>query len=129
MNNQQTREVEHTYSSEILSDLIVDCIQDIKGKGIVKLDLRHLDDRPADYFIICEGESSVQMRSIANNVAKRVKTEMSMPANHTEGTSDSMWVLVDFFDVVVHIFHPEARSYYQIEELWNDAHSFEYEDI
>ena len=129
MNNQQTREVESTYSSETLSDLVVDCIQDIKGKNIIKLDLRHLDDSPADFFIVCEGDSSVQMRSIANNVSKRVKTEMSMPATHTEGTADAMWILVDFFDVVVHIFHPEARTYYQIEELWNDAHSFEYEDL
>ena len=129
MNNQQTGEAGNTYSSEILGDLIVDAIQDIKGKKVIKLDLRHLDDRPADYFITCEGDSSVQMRSIANNVSKRVKQEMSMPANHTEGAIDAKWILVDFFDVVVHIFHPEARAYYQIEELWNDAHTFEYEDL
>lgn len=129
MSNSQKSVSTGVGDQESLSDLIVDSIQDIKGKKIVKLDLRHLDDRPADYFIVCEGDSSVQIRAIAENISKRAKEELSMPPNHIEGKTGSNWILVDFFDVVAHVFHPEARAYYQVEDLWNDAHSTEYEDL
>ncbi|MDX1685548.1 MAG: ribosome silencing factor [Saprospiraceae bacterium] len=114
---------------ENLNDLIVDSIQDIKGKNIVKLDLRHLEDRPADYFIVCEGESSIQVKAIAENISQRAKEELSVRPSHVEGKQGARWILVDFFDVVAHIFHPEAREYYQVEELWNDAHTTEYNDL
>ena len=129
LNNHQSKGLEDADNKESLSNLIVDSIQDIKGKRIVKLDLRHLDDRPADFFIVCEGESSVQVRAIANNISRRAKTELSFRASHVEGMDNCTWVLVDFFDVIAHVFHPEAREFYQIEELWNDAHTTEYEDI
>ena len=70
--------------SEFL-DLIIDAIQDIKGKNIIQIDLRHLPDAPTRFFIICEGESSTQIKAIANNVARRVKEESNYRANHVEG--------------------------------------------
>ena len=129
MNNHQSNSAQAQEEKEILSDLIVDAIQDIKGKKIVKLDLRHLDDRPADYFIVCEGDSSVQVKAIANNISRRARNELSMRPTHVEGLTNAKWILVDFFDVIAHVFHPETREYYQVEELWNDAHTTEYEDI
>lgn len=125
----QSRASEVQDPQQDLSDLIVDSIQDIKGKNIVKMDLRHLDDRPADYFIVCEGDSSVQVKAIADNISKRAKQELAMYPSNVEGASGAKWILVDFFDVVAHVFHPEAREYYQVEELWNDAHTTEYEDL
>ncbi len=112
-----------------LNDLIIDSIRDIKGKNIVKLDLRKLGEAPADFFIICEGDSTTQVSAIANNIEKRCKHEMGIMASHVEGKRESTWVLVDFFNVLVHVFHPESRTFYDIEELWSDGEVTEYQDI
>ncbi len=114
--------------SEFL-DLIIDAIQDIKGKNIVQIDLRHLPDAPTRFFIICEGESSTQIKAIANNVARRVKEESNYRANHVEGQSGAKWVLVDFFDVVLHVFDKATRNYYDLEDLWSDGKFKEYQNI
>ncbi len=118
-----------TLSVESFTDLILDSIQDIKGKKIVKLDLRKLDDTPTDFFIICEGESNTQVKSIAQNVRKRVKEETGMLPAHMEGLDAGVWVLVDFFNVVVHVFHPEKRAFYDLENLWSDAAFTEYDSL
>jgi len=112
-----------------LTELIVDSIQDIKGQNIVMLDLRELDDAPTDYFIVCEGESTTQISAIANNVIKRVKEEAGLKPSHLEGKTFSTWVLVDYFDVIVHVFYPETRQFYELEDLWGDAKSTEYQNI
>ena len=116
-------------NTESLTDLIIDGIQDIKGKNILKLDLRNIDEAPADYFIICEGQSNTQINGIAGNVAKRVKDEMKMLPLSTEGRDIANWVCIDYFDVVLHVFNEEARNFYKLEELWNDAVFTEYQDI
>jgi ribosome-associated protein len=113
--------------SDFLS-LIIDSITDIKGKNIVQLDLRHLPDAPASFFIICEGESSTQIKAIAGNVERRAKQEAGQKA-HSEGQIGARWVLVDFFDVIVHIFDKDTRRYYELEDLWSDAKSTEYKNI
>lgn len=112
-----------------VTDLIIDSIQDIKGKNIVKLDLREVEESPSDYFIICEGDSNTQISAIANNIEKRMKEELGVRAAHVEGKMASKWVLVDFFDVIVHIFYPETRSFYDIEDLWSDGITTEYQNI
>lgn len=112
-----------------INALIIDSIQDIKGKQIVKLDLRGLDDSPTDYFIICTGESNTQMRAIASNVNLRLKQEAGWMPSSKEGQESDSWVLVDYFNTIVHIFHPEARKFYELEELWSDAEVTEYQDI
>lgn len=109
-------------------DLIIDSIQDIKGKNIILLDLRKLPDAPASYFIICEGDSSTQIKAIAANVERRAKEEAGQ-RSHSEGQLSSKWVLVDFFDVVVHVFDKETRRYYELEDLWSDARMTEYQNI
>ncbi len=111
-----------------LNALIVDSIQDIKGKKIVSIDLRGIEDAPADFFIICEAESTVQVRAIADNVRRRVRTEAQERAAGIEGIQASKWVCVDFFSTVVHIFNPEARSFYDLEGLWSDAPTTRYAD-
>ncbi len=113
---------------EALNDLIIDSIQDIKGKNIVKLDLRQLEDAPSDFFIICEGESNTQVRAIAENILKRAKEAGAAPF-HVEGQRNGLWVCVDFFDTIVHIFHRDKRAFYQLEDLWGDAKMTEYENL
>ena len=108
---------------------IVEAIQDIKGKNIVTLNLQHVDDSPADFFVVCEGDSSVQIRGISERIYKTVKDKLGLIPNHVEGVQQAKWVLVDYFNIVVHIFYPETRSYYQIEELWSDAESTIYESL
>jgi len=97
-----------------LNDLIIDSIRDIKGKQIAKFDLRDLDDAPTDYFVICEGESNIQVRAISEN-------ETGITPSHVEGSTQARWILVDYFTTVVHIFYPETRSFYELDEMWGDA--------
>ena len=110
-------------------DLIIDAIQDIKGKNIVQIDLRHLQDAPTRFFVICEGESSTQIKAIANNVARRVKEETNNRASNVEGQNGAKWVLVDFFDVVLHVFDKATRDYYDLEDLWSDGKFKEFQNI
>ena len=114
---------------ESVNDLIIDAIRDIKGKNITKIDLTKIEDAPARYFIICEGESTVQVSSIASNIQKRVKMEWGMRNDHLEGMKESKWVLIDYFDTIVHVFYPETRSFYDIEGLWSDGHFVEYQNL
>ncbi len=114
--------------TEDLNDLIIDAIQDIKGKNIVKIDLRKLDEAPADYFIICEGESTTQVSAIANSVYRKIKDELGF-IPHREGQDTANWVLVDYFDTIVHVFYPEARALYDLEDLWSDAEFTEFQNL
>lgn len=128
MSQSQTKTKTGNKADKLFLDLIIDSIQDIKGKNILLLDLRHLPDAPAHYFIICEGESSTQIKAIASNVERRAKEEAGVLA-HSEGQLSAKWVLVDFFDVVIHIFDKETRKYYELEDLWSDARISEYQNI
>lgn len=114
---------------DVLNALIIDSIQDIKGKKISKLDLRHLHDAPANYFIICEGDSVVQVKSIADHVFRNLKTTANELPSSFEGATSANWVCLDYFDTIVHIFHRDARKFYQLDELWSDARLTEYEDL
>lgn len=116
-------------NSGSLNPLIIDAIQDIKGKNIVEIDLRALDDAPADFFIICEGDSSTQIKAISDNIGKKLKEKVGISPSHTEGMDGAKWVLVDYFDTVVHVFYPETRAFYEIEELWGDAKIVQYENL
>lgn len=110
-------------------DLILDSIRDIKGKQIVRLDLRQLDDRPAEFFFICEGDSTTQVAAIAGNVQKRMKNELGDLPKTASGGRHANWVCLDYFDVVVHVFYPETRAFYELEDLWSDAVITEYETL
>lgn len=112
-----------------LNDLIVDAIKDIKGKKIVKLSLCQLEDTPAEYFIICEGDSNIQVKAIADNIYKKIKEKTGIVPAHTEGEQQARWILVDYFSTVVHIFYPETRAYYELEDLWSDAEHTFYESL
>jgi ribosome-associated protein len=121
--------IQNGNADQTLNNWIVDAIQDIKGKNIVKLDLRTLGDAPSDFFIIFEGDSSTQVKAISENIFKKLKEKMDLRPNHTEGMDGSKWILVDYFDTVVHVFYPETRAFYEIEELWGDAEVTQYENI
>ncbi len=113
---------------EQINDLIIDAIRDIKGEQIIKLDLRSLDERPTDFFIVCEAESSTKIGAIADNIQKRLKLEANLAPSHFEGKTEAKWVLLDYFYTVVHVFYPETRAFYELEDLWSDANITEYDN-
>ncbi len=127
--NSQKKAQQKKISQEELNALIIDSIQDIKGKNILKLDLSQLDDAPASFFIICEGDSNTQVKAISDNIHLRLKNEAGELPSHFEGQQNSMWICMDYFDVVVHIFYKDTRVYYELEDLWSDAVFTKYEDL
>ncbi|MFT4760705.1 MAG: ribosome-associated protein [Paraglaciecola sp.] len=129
LNTQAIDKQEAKITLETLNDLIIDSIQDIKGKKILKLDLRKLDEAPADYFIICEGDSNTQTKAIADNVYLRLKREVGMMPISQEGQQSANWVCIDYFNIVVHVFYKETRAFYELEDLWSDAVFSEYETL
>ncbi|OAV44035.1 ribosome silencing factor [Lewinella sp. 4G2] len=110
-------------------DVIVDAMQDIKAKNIVKIDLRKLTDRPTDFFVVCEGESVTQVASIADNIQMRLKRELSEHPKSVNGGLVAKWVCLDYFDTIIHVFYPETRAFYELEDLWSDGEFTTYEDV
>ena len=104
-----------------LIDKIVEAIQDTKGEDVKIFDLSGIENAVAETFIICSANSNTQVSAISGNVEKKVRNELKDRPWHVEGNDNSIWVLMDYVSVVVHIFQKEARSYYEIEELWGDA--------
>lgn len=106
---------------EELLHTIIEGILAKKGKDIISIDLSGLGHSVCDEFIIAHGDSGVQVRAIANHVEERVKEEFNYKVVHKEGYENLQWVLLDFSDVIVHIFDRDTRSYYRLEELWADG--------
>lgn len=113
---------------EQLNHLIVEGIRDKKGKNIVQLDLRKLD-APADFFIICEGDSNTHVKAITDSIHRKVKEELETAPSHMEASGNSKWILMDYFNTVVHVFHPETRGFYELEHLWSDAKVTEFGEV
>jgi ribosome-associated protein len=113
-------------NSKQLADKISEHIFSKKGYDVVQLDLRKLTPI-ADYFIICSADSDTQVKAIADEVDSKL-SEDGIKSWHIEGYRALNWILIDYVDVVVHIFKKEAREYYKLEKLWGDAPSFKIED-
>ncbi|HSM56547.1 MAG TPA: ribosome silencing factor, partial [Candidatus Sulfomarinibacteraceae bacterium] len=101
--------------------MLVDTIIDKKGSNILLLDIR---DQAvfSDYFIICNGESDRQLRALTEAVIEIAREKANSRPRGTEGEPESGWVLVDFGGIIIHFFSPEKRDYYNLEELWSNAH-------
>jgi len=115
--------------AENLSKYIVKGIQEKKGKDIVIIDLQRIKHAICDYFIICTGTSDTHVDTIADSVEKEVIESNKELPWHREGFENKEWILLDYVDVVVHIFKQDVRSYYKLEELWGDAVVTRIEDL
>lgn len=113
--------------TRIFSEKIAEIIFTKKGYDVMILDLRELTTI-ADYFVICSADSEVQVKAIADEI-DRVLRENGIKYFHSEGEKALRWVLLDYFDVVVHVFHKEAREFYNLERLWGDAPVIEVKDV
>jgi ribosome-associated protein len=116
--NKVSREAE----TEQLIAAIVEGIQRKKGIDLVKIDLTKINHSEFKHFIICHGNSNTQVDAIAHSVEDTVIELLNEKAWHTDGYRNSLWILLDYADVVVHIFQKEARQFYDLENLWADAH-------
>jgi ribosome-associated protein len=106
--------------TESLKDLVIEAILEKKGQEVVSLDLRDIHDTVSDYFIIAHGDSSTQVNAIFQSILDTTKEQGHRPY-HSEGMKNGEWVIVDYVDVVAHIFYREKRDFYMLEELWSDA--------
>ena len=106
---------------------IIQAIQDKKGEKIVALDLRKIPEAVADFFIICEAGSGTQVKAIADFIEKKVREQTGEIPYKEEGIAALQWVLIDYINIVVHVFMPENRKFYQLEEMWSDAKKINHE--
>jgi ribosome-associated protein len=110
-----------------LEDVIIDAILDKKGEEVISLDLRKVGDAVADVFIICHATSRTQVKAIADNIDRKVKALTGEIPWHSEGVGNLEWVLLDYVNVVAHVFMKDKREFYRLEELWQDAERTDYE--
>jgi len=107
--------------AEILLTSVIKGIFEKNGQNVIKIDLRKLENRITDYFVICHAASTTQVSAICDSVEDTVRNEAGLKPYHIEGLDNSFWVLLDYSDVVVHIFLEEYRNFYSLESLWSDA--------
>ena len=100
---------------------IIKGIEEVKGENIDILDLRAIDNTVCDYFVICNGNSNTQVNAIVGSIQKIVSKELKDKPWHVEGAENGEWVLMDYVNIVVHVFQKHIREYYDIEGLWGDA--------
>lgn len=104
-----------------LTDSIIKGIREKKGIDIIQIDLKRIKNAICDRFIVCSGSNRTQVEAIADSIRRFVKTELGVSAWHAEGYENAEWILIDYFDIVVHVFLPQSRDYYKLEDLWADA--------
>jgi len=107
--------------SDILLETIIEGIREVKGIDTSILDLKKIETAVCKYFVICSGTSNTHVSSIADSVKKNVSKEIQEKPWHIEGLNTSEWVLIDYSDIVVHVFQEETREFYRLEDLWGDA--------
>ncbi|MDT0675794.1 ribosome silencing factor [Autumnicola musiva] len=109
-----------TNSDQLIAQIIKG-IEEVKGNNIDILDLREIENTVCDYFIICNGSSNTQVNAIVNSVQKSVSKALKDKPWHIEGSENAEWVLMDYVNIVVHVFQRHIREFYDIESLWGDA--------
>ena len=106
---------------KMLVDTVIEGMQQKKGNEIISLDFDKIPNAVSKYFIICHGTSKTQVEAIADSVNEAVRKDVGLKPWHSEGYENAEWILLDYVDVVAHIFQPDTRKFYQLEDLWADA--------
>lgn len=118
--------IEQTNSTKHLIEAIIEGARRIKGKDILDLDLSRLEYTECNHFIICHGSSNTQVEAIARSIENTVKEMTGENVWHTDGYRNAQWILLDYSDIMVHIFQEEWRKHYDLENLWADANIKKY---
>jgi len=108
-------------NSQLLCNTIIEGMQENKAKDITVLDLRQINGSVCDFFILCCGESNIQIDGISSSVQRHTRKQIKERPWHVEGKNGSNWILLDYVNVVAHVFSRELRAYYDLEDLWADA--------
>lgn len=104
-----------------LAPYIVEAIHDIKGKKVTILDLSNLEMASAGKFIICEGTSTMHVSSVADRIREQVQEKTGRKPYNYDGYRSSQWIVIDYGEILVHVFLPETRNLYDLEQLWSDS--------
>lgn len=112
-----------------ISDLIIEAIQDKKGQDIVVLDLEGIEGTTCSDYIICTGKSTSQVSSIADNIREQLHDKIGIKPYNYDGYRNSEWIVIDYGDIMVHVFLPDMRTRYDLEGLWSDADITEIQNI
>ena len=104
-----------------LLDLVIKGIQEVKGEDITILDLRKVTNSVSDYFVICTGRSNTNAKAIADSVKKETEIGLDDTPWHVEGKDNAEWIILDYSELVVHVFTEESRDFYNLEDLWADG--------
>jgi ribosome-associated protein len=115
------KKTKHPDTNELMRDQIVSGMQEKKAKEIVCIDLRNVKNAVADFFVICHADSKTHVEAIADSVEEYVYDKTGENPYHKEGNSNAEWILLDYVNVIAHIFRQEQRDFYGIERLWADA--------
>ena len=107
-------------TDQLITEVITG-IEDVKGENISILDLREIENTVCDYFIICEANSNTQVSAISGSIQKKVGKNLKDKPWHVEGETNAEWILLDYVNVVVHVFQKQVREFYNLEGLWGDA--------
>lgn len=121
MRKEQNLMIKKEINNDQLIAQIIKGIEEVKGSNIEILDLREIENTVCDYFIICNGTSNTQVNAIVNSIQKTVSKALKDKPWHIEGSDNAEWVLMDYVNIVVHVFQKHIREYYDIESLWGDA--------
>lgn len=109
-----------------LKNIIVSALQEKKAENIISIDFGNMNNPHSDMFIVCHGNSKRQVEALADFVDEKVREELREKPNHIEGMENKEWILLDYFDIIVHIFVEDKRDFYAIEELWGDGQVVSY---
>lgn len=112
-----------------LADAIVEGMLEKKGVEIVVMNLSNIKSSICDYFVICHGGSTTQVEALADSIETEVRKKIGEKPWHREGYENAEWILLDYVDVVAHIFHKDTRAFYDLERLWGDAEIKRYKDV
>lgn len=110
-----------TESGTLLEEAIIEAIRNRKGLKITKIDMSGLETSPASAFVVCQGNSTSQVSAIADNVREEVQNKLNIKPFNYDGYRNSQWIVIDYGTVMVHVFLPDTREFYNIEDLWSDA--------
>ena len=108
--------------------VIADAMLEKKGQDVVSLDLKPIGTAISDYFIVCNADSTANVSAIADNIEERMLEKCRRKVIRTQGKENAFWVIMDYGDIVVHVFQTPYRSFYRLEDLWADAEKTIYED-
>ena len=117
------------FTSKELVDAVVEGIHEKKGVNIAILDMTKIENTICEYFVICDGDSNIHVDAIADSVNEYVRKKLNDRPVHVEGRENVEWILIDYVDVIVHVFQRSIREFYNLEGLWADAKRTEIENL